>query len=157
MRSYSLANSGGLAVREGARAVLMESTIADCAIPESGGGGVAASPHANVTLQGGNRIERCNASRWGGGIVTYSGSHVEMDGGVIGECHAAVYSGGFDIWGGGSTLLARNSVRGATQTCKQRARAPWVFSIFRPPPPLGRLLRTAQRKFKQVQVGSGVT
>ena len=119
------ANPGGLAVLEGARAVLQDSTIADCAA--DCGGGVGASHHANVTLQGGTRIERCNAI-YGGGFVTYFGSHVEMEGSVIGECHAST-SGGFDIWAPSrpfSTLLARNSVRGATQTCKQHP----VSSIF---------------------------
>ena len=80
----------------------MESTIADCAIPESGGGGVAASPHANVTLQGGNRIERCNA-QWGGAIASYTGSHVEMEGSVLSECHA-YQCGAFEVWGGGANF-----------------------------------------------------
>jgi hypothetical protein len=144
------ANPGGLAVREGARAVLMESTIADCA-SVSGGGGVGASPHANVTLQG-SRIERCNAT-WGGGIAMYLGSHVEMDGSVIGECHATVSgnSGGFDIWGGGSTLLARNSVRGATQTCKQRARPPCVQHFPTSPAPR----QTVENCTAEAQAGAG--
>ena len=143
------ANPGGLAVLEGARAVLQESTIADCAAPA--GGGVGASRHANVTLQGGSRIERCNASLWGGGIVMYRGSHVEMDGSVIRECHAFQMSGGFDIWGGGSTLLARNSVRGATQTCKQRARPPCVQHFPTSPAPR----QTVENCTAEGQAGAG--
>ena len=64
----------------------MESTIADCA--SVSGGGVGAFRHANVTLQGGSRIERCNATGFGGGIVLYYGSHVELLDSVLSECLA---------------------------------------------------------------------
>ena len=86
----------------------MESTIANCA--SVSGGGVGASPHANVTLQGGSRIERCNATSWGGGIAVYYDSHVELLDSILSECLAAT-TGGVDVWKGGH-LLATNSVRG---------------------------------------------
>ena len=112
MCSFFFANPGGLAVREGARAVLMESTIADCA--SVSGGGVGAFRHANVTLQGGSRIERCNATGFGGGIVLYYGSHVELLDSVLSEC-LADRNGGLDVWEGGH-LLATNSVRGVDRS-----------------------------------------
>ena len=41
-RDGFIMNTGGLAVRSFARAVLVESTIADCTAPVSGGGGICA-------------------------------------------------------------------------------------------------------------------
>ena len=132
------AGTGGLAVREGARAVLMESTIADCASVSAGG--VGASPHANVTLQG-SRIERCNATVYCGGIAAYFSSHVEMEGSVISECHCigpAGPAGGFEVYAGSSTLLARNCVRAVPLKHAQAATHPCALHspmVFRPPPP----------------------
>ena len=91
----------------------MESTIADCA--SVSGGGVGAFRHANVTLQGGSRIERCNATTWGGGIVVYYGSRVELLDSVLSECLGEVYGGGVDVYQGGH-LLATNSVRGVDRS-----------------------------------------
>ena len=56
-------------MRFGASAVLVESTIADCATRDSRGGG-AYVEQANLTLQGGSRVERCLAS-YGGGLFAY--------------------------------------------------------------------------------------
>ena len=47
-------------MKKGASAVLVESTIADCETRNSRGGG-AYVDQANLTLQGGSRVERCLA------------------------------------------------------------------------------------------------
>ena len=66
---------GGIAVKTGASAVLVESAVMDCESTEYIGGGVFAYDGANVTLQGA-RIERCHAI-YGGGMRP-SLSHVAL-------------------------------------------------------------------------------
>ena len=74
MRSW-FASTGGIAVTTGASAVLVESAIMDCESTSSIGGGVFSYDGANVTLQGA-RIERCRAI-YGGGMRP-SLSHVAL-------------------------------------------------------------------------------
>ena len=62
-------------MRFGASAVLVESTIADCETRDSRGGG-AYVEQANLTLQGGSRVERCLAW-YGGGLFAWLVAHVE--------------------------------------------------------------------------------
>jgi hypothetical protein len=64
MRSC-FASIGGIAVKTGASAVLVESAVMDCESTFATGGGVFAYDGANVTLQGA-RIERCRAIYAGG-------------------------------------------------------------------------------------------
>jgi len=59
------ASIGGIAVKTGASAVLVESAVMDCESTFATGGGVFAYDGANVTLQGA-RIERCRAIYAGG-------------------------------------------------------------------------------------------
>ena len=66
---------GGIAVKTGASAVLVESAVMDCESTSYIGGGVFAYDDANVTLQGA-RIERCHAI-YGGGMRP-SLSHVAL-------------------------------------------------------------------------------
>ena len=88
---------GGLCVRQGASAVLVDSGIADCAAFSGGvGGGAYVHEHANLTLRG-SRIERCHAF-YGGGIEAYEYCHVDvLEGSVLSECHATAFSGGLQI------------------------------------------------------------
>ena len=72
-------------MRFGASAVLVESTIADCATRDSRGGGVFVD-QANVTLQGGSRVERCLAHA-GGGIYAWEADVALLEGSVLSECH----------------------------------------------------------------------
>ena len=91
------AHSGGIAVQAYASAVLVESTIADCAA-ECGGGLWA--DRANVTLRGGSRIERCTTGGDGGGILAYDNSKVALlEGSVLSSCHAgpAAFGGGLHL------------------------------------------------------------
>ena len=68
-------------------AVLVESTIADCARDSRGGG--AHVEQANLTLRG-SRIERCRAF-YGGGVQAYKHCHVDvLEGSVLSECHASL-------------------------------------------------------------------
>ena len=79
-------------MRFGASAVLVESTIADCATRDSWGGG-AYVDQANLTLQGGSRVERCLA-RWGGGVFAWEADVVALlEGSVLSECRAS-FAGG---------------------------------------------------------------
>ena len=80
---------------EAASAVLVESTISDCA--GETGGGLFALDQANVTLTGGSRIERCTAPR-GGGIQALKGDVALLEGSVISECHAGRFAGGMHLW-----------------------------------------------------------
>ena len=139
-------NTGGLAVQSFARAVLVESTIADCTALVSGGGGICASGHANITLQDGSRVERCVAQGRSGGLQVYEGSHAELLHSSIHDCSAndaggAIYlndasmqmmqssilncsaseKGG--VWiAAGSTLLATNCVRAPRLELKRTRR-----------------------------------
>ena len=78
-------------MRFGASAVLVESTIADCATRDSRGGG-AYVDQANLTLQGGSRVERCLAD-YGGGLLAWEADVALLDS-VMSECHAVVGVGG---------------------------------------------------------------
>ena len=76
-------------MRFGASAVLVESTIADCASIATGKtvGGGAYVEQANLTLQGGSRVERCLAD-WGGGVFAWEAGVVALlEGSVLSECH----------------------------------------------------------------------
>ena len=79
-------------MRFGASAVLVESTIADCQTRDSRGGG-AYVDQANLTLQGGSRVERCLAD-WGGGLAAFEAEIALLEGSVLSECHAISYAGG---------------------------------------------------------------
>ena len=79
-------------MRFGASAVLVESTIADCAARDSLGGG-AYVEQANLTLQGGSRVERCLA-RDGGGLYAWEADVALLEGSVLSECHAISSTGG---------------------------------------------------------------
>ena len=73
-------------MRFGASAVLVESTIADCETRNSRGGG-AYVDQANLTLQGGSRVERCLAGQ-GGGLYAWEAEIALLEGSVLSECHA---------------------------------------------------------------------
>ena len=88
-------------MRFGASAVLVESTIADCETRDSRGGG-AYVDQANLTLQGGSRVERCLAD-WGGGLSAFEADIALLQGSVLSECRAS--------FGGG--LCAARRTRGA--------------------------------------------
>ena len=178
----------------GATAVLAGSTIADCASQGGGGGICACIPtrgsnpgpadscssaiiyschldtfigtdgHANVTLRGGSRVERCRAT-YGGAVGVFEGSAAKiLDGSVLSECHGTSWAGGAFIWcmnvpchaefvqssilncsalnaggfySGGASLLAANSVRCATARTHRKVPI-WPASTqglrFRPAP-----------------------
>ena len=98
------ASIGGLALRHGSSAVLVDSTIADCRASNSFGGGVLARD-ANVTLEGGCRIERC-WSRMGGGALLARDSNVALlNGSVISESYSNSQGGGLHL-GSGCTQSA---------------------------------------------------
>ena len=87
---------GGLAVQPGARAVLVESTIADCTAVVAGGG--VCLEQANISLHG-SRVERCRAALYGGGIEAYDRSHVDLlEGSVISDCSSGEYTGGLELY-----------------------------------------------------------
>ena len=117
---------GGLCVRKGASAVLVDSVIADCASQRGAagsacGGGAYVHDEANLTLRG-SRIERCNATGgWGGAIAVYYGSRVELLHSVLSECVGD--RAGVDVWENGH-LLAKNSVRGADRSNSLRKHTP---------------------------------
>ena len=72
--------------------MLVESTIADCAARDSDGGG-AYVDQANLTLQGGSRVERCLAD-FGGGLSALEADVALLEGSVLSECHAISWAGG---------------------------------------------------------------
>ena len=78
-------------MRFGASAVLVESTIADCETRDSRGGG-AYVDQANLTLQGGSRVERCLAEQ-GGGLYVWEAEIALLEGSVLSECRAS-FAGG---------------------------------------------------------------
>ena len=79
-------------MRFGASAVLVESTIADCETRDSRGGG-AYVDQANLTLQGGSRVERCLAEQ-GGGLCAWEEAEIALlEGSVLSECRAS-FAGG---------------------------------------------------------------
>ena len=171
-KGSKLTDTGALSVRSGARAMLVGTTIADCqALGDySAGGGINAYSHANVTLQGGSRIERCRAVKWGGGMVVYDGAYAELlEGSIVSECSSRT-TGGVDVYLGHSHLrmvqssilncsahrcggvaamdhasvLAINSVRSAiARTQAQKHLGLHVLTSASPLPLLRRLLRTA--------------
>ena len=78
-------------MRFGASAGLVESTIADCETRDSRGGG-AYVDQANLTLQGGSRVERCLAEQ-GGGLYVWEAEIALLEGSVLSECRAK-FAGG---------------------------------------------------------------
>ena len=100
-------------MRFGASAVLVESTIADCAARDSLGGG-AYVEQANLTLQGGSRVERCLA-RWGGGVFAWEADVALLEGSVLSECHAIASAGG----------LRARLVAHVERTSRRRRHASW--------------------------------
>ena len=82
-------------MRFGASAVLVESTIADCETRDSRGGG-AYVDQANLTLQGGSRVERCLAY-WGGGLYAWEADVALLEGSILSECHAIDRGGGMRV------------------------------------------------------------
>ena len=98
-------------MRFGASAVLVESTIADCETRDSRGGG-AYVDQANLTLQGGSRVERCLAD-WGGGVFAWEADVVALlEGSVLSECHATILGGGLR-----ARLVAHVERAQPTQAC----------------------------------------
>ena len=81
-------------MRFGASAVLVESTIADCASIATGKtfGGGAYVDQANLTLQGGSRVERCLAEQ-GGRLYAWEAEIALLEGSVLSECRAS-FAGG---------------------------------------------------------------
>ena len=122
-------SAGGLALRHGSSAVLVDSTIADCRASNSFGGGVIARD-ANLTLEGGSRIERC-WSRGGGGALLAKDSNVALlNGSVIGESYSNVMGGGLHL-GSGCTQSAtpRAHTPPACSQPPQRAWGQWVRGV----------------------------
>ena len=103
-------------MRFGASAVLVESTIADCASIATGKtvGGGAYVEQANLTLQGGSRVERCLA-RWGGGVFAWEADVALLEGSVLSECHAISSTGG----------LRARLVAHVERTSRRRRHASW--------------------------------
>ena len=101
-------------MRFGASAVLVESTIADCASIATGKtvGGGAYVEQANLTLQGGSRVERCLAEQ-GGGLYAWEAEIALLEGSVLSECHAEF-----------SVLRAR-LVAHVERTSRRRRHASW--------------------------------
>ena len=80
-----LMGAGGLSIMNGASAVLVDCTIADCTARQ--GGGLRAY-QANVTLKG-SLVQRCNA--YYGGAISCTFSNMELlEGSVITECAASM-------------------------------------------------------------------
>ena len=123
-------SAGGLALRHGSSAVLVDSTIADCRASNSFGGGVIARA-ANLTLEGGSRIERC-WSRGGGGALLAKDSNVALlNGSVIGESYSNVMGGGLHL-GSGCTQSATPRTHNTPRACSQppqRAWGQWVRGV----------------------------
>ena len=101
---------GGLALRYGSSAVLVDSTIADCRASNSFGGGLLARD-ANLTLKGGSRIERCFARLGGGALGARDSNVMLLNGTIINESST-------NLWGGGLHLGS-----GCTQSATPRASA----------------------------------
>ena len=130
-------------MRFGASAVLVESTIADCATRDSRGGG-AYVEQANLTLQGGSRVERCFAVH-GGGLMAWEADVALLEGSVLSECHAISSAGGLRArlvahveravpthTGAGACLLGGHRAARDTSSLlawrmpiQSRARCPW--------------------------------
>ena len=83
--------------------MLVDSTIADCRASNSFGGGLLARD-ANVTLEGGSRIERCYAHALGGAMLAVNSKVALLNGSVISESYANLQAGGLHI-GSGCTQL----------------------------------------------------
>ena len=83
--------------------MLVDSTIADCTASNSFGGGLLAL-EANVTLEGGSRIERCYAQMLGGAMLADKCNVALLNGSVISESYADLQAGGLHI-GSGCTQL----------------------------------------------------
>ena len=83
--------------------MLVDSTIADCTATNSFGGGLLAR-EANVTLEGGSRIERCYAQMLGGAMLADKCNVALLNGSVISESYADLQAGGLHI-GSGCTQL----------------------------------------------------
>ena len=104
-------------MRFGASAVLVESTIADCATRDSWGGG-AYVEQANLTLQGGSRVERCLAE-YGGGLFAWEADVALLEGSVLSECRA------FHIGGGLRARLVAHVERALCPRTRGRGHASW--------------------------------
>jgi hypothetical protein len=102
-------HAGGLAVQAAARAVLSESTITDCAAGGNGGG-VIATDYANVTLQGGSRVERCLALLRGGALRVDTGSHAEIEGSILHECNSTYQGGGISVGAYAHVRMLQSSI-----------------------------------------------
>ena len=88
----------------GSSAVLVDSTIADCTATNSFGGGLLAR-EANVTLEGGSRIERCYAQFLGGAMLAADSNVALLNGSVISESYSNLMGGGLHL-GSGCTQSA---------------------------------------------------
>ena len=82
---------------DAANAVLVESTIADCAT-SAYGGGLYAQLQANITVKGSSHVENCTAAVYGGAMYIVLASDFELlEGSVISQCHANVIGGGLYV------------------------------------------------------------
>ena len=88
----------------GSSAVLVDSTIADCTATNSFGGGLLAR-EANVTLEGGSRIERCFARLGGGALLARDSNVALLNGTIISESSTNLFGGGLHL-GSGCTQSA---------------------------------------------------
>ena len=102
-RTCHVLRAGGLAVLRGSSAVLVDSTVADCTATNSFGGGLLAL-EANVTLEGGSRIERCYAQMLGGAMLADKCNVALLNGSVISESYADLQAGGLHISSGCTQL-----------------------------------------------------
>ena len=84
--------------------MLVDSTIADCRASNSFGGGLLARD-ANVTLEGGSRIERCFARLGGGALLARDSNVALLNGTIISESYSNLQAGGLHL-GSGCTQLA---------------------------------------------------
>ena len=84
--------------------MLVDSTIADCRASDSFGGGLLARD-ANVTLEGGSRIERCYAQVLGGAMLAVKCNVALLNGSVISESYSNLMGGGLHL-GSGCTQSA---------------------------------------------------
>ena len=94
---------------EAASAVLVESTITDCA--GTTGGGLLATNQAIITLKG-SRFERCTAAR--GGAAFTSGSALTLKG------HSRMDNCTASAWGGGMYFIATLESESNSMTGKRK-------------------------------------
>ena len=91
-------STGGIAVRAGASATLVDITAADCAADDCGGGFSYVDEGANLTFKGG-RVERCRSTR-GGAVLGLRANVAMLEGNAFSDCRATYLGGGLYCWRG---------------------------------------------------------